>query len=219
MRFIAAALRLFAVLAAMCFVAPYASAQAVEGKDFKPIPPQATSGDKIEVIEFFSYACPHCATLEGPMSQWLKRKPADVEFKRVPAVFNPTWAEFARVYYTLEALGVADKLHHEVFAAVHNQKLRLNEPKVLADWAATKGLDKQKVTDTFNSFTVQSLAKRAADLTHRYSVEFTPSVVVAGRYITGPSMTSPGREVDFPRFFQVLDQMIASQRKKPAGKK
>src|SRR6187455_1060271 len=81
----------------------------VAGKDFKPVnPPQPTTPGKVEVIEFFSYACPHCHSLAGPLATWLKRKPADVEFKRVPAVFNDTWLQYARVYYTLEALGVVD---------------------------------------------------------------------------------------------------------------
>src|SRR5688500_11003782 len=108
-------LRAFAAALTLSFAAG-AYAQ-VPGKDFTPVtPPQPTeSGNKIEVIEFFSYACPHCSTLEGPLTAWLKKKPADVEFKRVPVVFHETWAPLARLYYTLEALGAVDKLHGEVF--------------------------------------------------------------------------------------------------------
>ena len=193
----------------------------VAGKDFKPVnPPQPTPPGKVEVIEFFSYGCPHCHTLAAPLSTWLTRKPGDVEFKRVPAVFNDTWLQYARVYYTLEALGVVDKLHHDVFAAIHKQNMRLNDPKVFAEWAATKGLDRQKVIDTHNSFAVQSLAQRAAELTRRYGVDFTPSMIVDGKYITGPSLTATGNEASFDRFFKVLDQMIATARKPAAtGKK
>ena len=112
-----------ALLCGLALSAFVAHAQTA-GKDFKPInPPQPTPPGKVELIEFFSYACPHCHSLSGPLAAWLKRKPADVEFKRVPAVFNDIWLQYARVYYTLEALGLVDKLHHEVFAAVHNQKL------------------------------------------------------------------------------------------------
>lgn len=209
------------VSAALFFslAATVASAQ-VAGKDFQPVnPPQPTeTGKKIEVIEFFSYACPHCYSLQAPLRTWLKRKPADVEFRRVPAVFQDSWMPFARIYYTLETMGAVDKVHHDVFAAIHDQKVRLQDPKVLFDWAGTKGVDKQKFMDTYNSFTVQSRTQRATDVTRRYDVQFTPALVVDGRYLTGPSMTATGNSVDYDRFFKVLDQLIAVARKNHAAK-
>lgn len=208
----------FVMLALMLGAGP-ASAQTV-GKDYELLkPPQPTdSPGKVEVIEFFSYACPHCFSLQAPLSGWLKRKPAHVEFKRIPAIFQDAWIPYARIYYTIEALGLVDKLHHEVFAAVHNQKLKLQDTKVLFDWAASKGVDRQKFSDAYNSFAVQSLTKRAAEITRRYNVPFTPAVVVDGRYLTGPSMTSSGNSVDYNNFFSVLDRLIATSRKTTGGK-
>jgi thiol:disulfide interchange protein DsbA len=192
----------------------------VAGKDFQLInPPQPTeSGNKIEVIEFFSYACPHCHSLQPSLATWLKRKPADVEFRRIPAVFQDNWIPFARIFYTLDAMGLVDKLHHDVFAAIHDQRVRLQEPKVLFDWVASKGVDKQNFIDTYNSFSVQSRTQRATDVTRRYNVPFTPAIVVDGRYLTGPSMTATGNAVDYDRFFKVLDQIIASARKNHSAK-
>jgi thiol:disulfide interchange protein DsbA len=212
-------LRLLAALICLSFVASGALAQA-PGKEFVPItPPQPTeSGNKIEVIEFFSYACPHCATLEGPLNAWLKKKPADVEFKRVPVVFQESWAPFARLYWTLEAMGLVDKLHGEVFRAIHDQKARLQDQKTMTDWIGGKGVDRQKFTDTYNSFSVQSRTKLSNDVTRRYSVEFTPAIAVQGRWLTGPSMLSSGHVVDYDRFFKVLDQLIATSRKAPSSK-
>ena len=212
-------LRLIAVIVCLFAVAGAGRAQ-VAGKDFQPVNPvQPTeSGNKVEVIEFFSYACPHCSSLQAPLSTWLKRKPADVEFRRIPAIFQEGWVPFARIYYTLEAMGLVDKLHHDVFAAVHEQKVRLQETKVLFDWVATKGVDKQKFMDTYNSFSVQSRTQRAVELTRRYAIEFTPALVVDGRHVTGPSMTSIGNTIDYDRFFKVLDQLIAGARKTRGGK-
>jgi protein dithiol oxidoreductase (disulfide-forming) len=189
-------------------------------KDFQALnPPQPTeSGNKVEVIEFFSYACPHCHSLQPSLKAWLSRKPADVEFRRAPAVFQDNWIPFARIYYTLDAMGLIDKLHHEVFSAIHEQRLRLQEPKVLFDWVATKGVDKQKFVDTYNSFSVQSRTQRATDVTRRYNIPFTPALVVDGRYLTGPSMTATGNTVDYDRFFKVLDQIIATARKNHSAK-
>jgi thiol:disulfide interchange protein DsbA len=212
-------LRLIAAVIVLGFAAGGACAQ-VAGKDFQPVnPPQPTeTGNKVEVIEFFSYACPHCAHLEAPLNAWLKKKPADVELRRVPVVFNESWGPFARLYYTVESMGLVDKLHGEIFAAVHEQKVRLQDPNVLFNWVATKGVDKQKFMDTYNSFSVQSRTQRAPDATRRYNVEFTPAFVVNGRYLTAPSMTATGNTVDYNQFFKVLDHLIAIARKGQGGK-
>lgn len=207
--------------AAVIFVAVAGSASAqVAGKDFRAVtPPQPTeTGNKVEVIEFFSYACPHCQTLESPLAAWLKRKPADVEFRRVPVVFRDDWAPLARLYFTLEAMGLVEKLNREVFAAIHDQRVRLQDPNVLFDWVAKKGVEKQKFMDTFNSFSVQSRTQRSRDLAARYTVDFTPAIVVNGRFLTAPSMTSTSAPVDFDKFFKVVDHLIATSRKTTPSK-
>ena len=209
-------LRVLAAAFTLSFITGAAFAQApVAGKDYVAVtPPQPTeSGNKIEVIEFFSYACPHCSTLEGPLTAWLKKKGADVELKRVPTVFHESWAPYARLYYTLEAMNLVDKLHGEVFKAIHDQKMKLQDPKTMADWVAKKGVDPKKFTETYNSFAVQSRTKLSNDMSRRYSVEFTPALIVNGRFLTGPSMTSAGPTVDYNRFFAVVDQLIATTRK------
>jgi thiol:disulfide interchange protein DsbA len=208
--------RVLFFIAAMCLAAGIASAEVVAGRDYELIkPPQPTeSGNKVEVIEFFSYACPHCNALQPSLRSWLKRKPADVEFRRLPVVFQESWVPFARIYYTVEAMGLTDKLHHEVFTAIHEQKIRLQEPEVLFGWVTSQGIDRKKFTDTYNSFAVQSRAQRAADVTRRYDIPYTPVIVVDGRYLTAPSMTSKGASsVDYDGYFKALNQVIALARK------
>jgi len=216
MRGLLSVLRLIVAAATFSFAASGAIAQSpVPGKDYTPVtPPQPTdSGNKVEVIEFFSYACPHCSTLEGPLNAWLRKRSADVDFKRVPVVFHETWAPLARLYYTLEAMNLVDRLHGEVFKTIHEQRVRLQDAKAIEDWAAGKGVDRQKFKDAYNSFAVQSRTKLSNDMSRRYNVEFTPALIVNGRFLTGPSMTSPGNTVDYDRFFRVVDQLIASSRK------
>src|SRR5512139_1865614 len=99
----------------------------VVDKDYRLItPPQRTdSGKKIEVIEFFSYACPHCADFEPSLQDWLKRKPKDVEYRAVPMVFRDAWRPLAKLYFALEQMGLADKYHMKVFDAIHKQGQQL----------------------------------------------------------------------------------------------
>jgi thiol:disulfide interchange protein DsbA len=92
-----------------------------EGIEYQELdqPQPVANKDKAEVIEFFSYACPHCYNLEPNVIKWVKTKPENVKFIQVPAIFNPKWEAFASIYYTAEVLGVADKLHPIIFEAIH----------------------------------------------------------------------------------------------------
>lgn len=196
-------------------------AQAVAGRDYRALasPQPVTTGARIEVLEFFYYGCPHCSNLQGPLSAWLKRKPADVEFKRTPAIFQESWMPLTKAYFTIEAMGLVDKLHHDVFTAIHEKKVRLQDQKVLFDWVASQGVDRQKFMETYNSFAVQSRAQRAKEVTASYDIPGTPAVIVDGRYLTAPSLTlNPDNSINYERYFKVLDEVIALARKTRGAK-
>jgi thiol:disulfide interchange protein DsbA len=198
----------------------------VAGRDYTLVkPPQPTdTGSKIEVREFFWYGCPHCAHLQPSLRAWLKRKPADAELKHQPAAFQESWLQLARTYYTIEALGLVDKLHYEVFDAIHNQHTLdpatlARDPASLFNWVASKGVDRKKFVAAYNSFGVLSRTKGTIDITERYGIQGTPTLVVDGRYLTAPSMTlRPDNTIDYDRFWQVVDQLVAMARKNRGGK-
>ncbi|MEO8738570.1 MAG: thiol:disulfide interchange protein DsbA/DsbL [Casimicrobiaceae bacterium] len=178
-------LQVVGILAALVLQSASA-ADLVEGKEYSrlKIPHAVDTGKKIEVIEFFSYGCPHCNDLEPYLQAWVKTLPPDVQFRRVPVMFQDRWKSLARDYYTLEALGEDLRLSPDVFKAVHVSSLPLYQEKAFVDWAASKGLDKTKVADTYNSFGVDSKMKRAAVLAQEYNVQAVPTVVVDGKFLT-----------------------------------
>ena len=220
MKSIASFLRPAAGLLAL-LVCCAAAAQPVPGRDYRVMsaPQPVESGKRIEVLEFFWYGCPHCNALQPPLRVWLKQKPADVEFRRVPAVFSDSWIPLTWTYYALEAMGIVDKLHYDVFDAIHEQKVRLSDQKVLFDWAAKQGVDANKFAETYNSFGVKSRGMRSIEMTKAYDIPGTPALIVDGKYLVAPSMIlKPDKTtVDYERYFQVLDQVIAIARKERAA--
>jgi len=150
--------------------------------ELKPPQPVDTDGKKIEVVEFFWYGCPHCYNLEPLLEAWVKKLPPDVQFRRIPAVFNDRWALDAAIFYTFEALGVLDKLHRPFFDAIHRDHLRSENQAAMSEWLSKNGVDPKKFYETFKSFGVQSKTKRAAQLSVAYKIDGTPAMAVQGRY-------------------------------------
>ena len=172
-------------LFSLFLVAPLiAFAQGSGGKfsELKPTQPVSVEGNKIEVIEFFWYGCPHCYNLEPFIETWLKKLPPDVQFRRVPAVFNPRWEHDAEIYYTFEALGVLDKVHKPFFDAIHRDALRTDSPEALAQWLQKHGIDPKKFNETMKSFTVKSRTGRAKQMSVAYAIDGTPAMAVQGKY-------------------------------------
>ncbi|MFO1315988.1 MAG: thiol:disulfide interchange protein DsbA/DsbL [Burkholderiales bacterium] len=190
--------RIAGAIVAFCAAAAFAAgagAQGLaEGTQYLRIknPQPVESGKNIEVIEFFSYGCPHCGELEPHLQSWLKNKPADVTFRRIPVMFQPRWEGLARVYYTLDALGEEAKLTPEVFTAVHGKGLQLWDEKVFLDWAAAKGLDRKKVEDMWKSFGVAGKVNRAKQLAGAYQIQSVPTIIVDGKFTTGPERLPNG---------------------------
>jgi DSBA-like thioredoxin domain. len=166
-----------------------------------PVPVEGTN--KIEVIEFFWYGCIHCYNLEPALESWLKTLPNDVEFRRVPAVFNERWGLDASIYYAMEALGLVDKLHRPLFDAIHKNRLRTDNQQAFSEWLTQQGVDAKKFIETVQSFGVRSKTRRAVQLTVAYKVDGTPAMAVHGRY-TVPAQAN---------VFQVVDSLVDRVRK------
>jgi len=176
--------RIFSLLVTALAVAPLiAFAQArYQYTELKPPQPVEGDGKKIEVVEFFWYGCPHCYNLEPVLETWLKKLPPDVQFRRVPAVFNPRWEHDAEIFYTFDALGVLDKVHQRFFEAIHKDGLRTDNPEALAQWLQRNGVDPKKFNETMKSFTVKSRTGRAKQMSVGYNIDGTPAMAVQGKY-------------------------------------
>jgi protein dithiol oxidoreductase (disulfide-forming) len=185
------AMRLFFCWLALASVALPAGAQQLQRDvDYRLISQQPlAAGDRIEVIDFFFYACPYCNELEPHLARWQKRMPADVVFRRVPVVRHDSWAPLAKTYFTLEAMGAAERLHAAAYQGYHDDNLPLGQEKVAADWAEKQGLDRERFLAIYRSDDVRAKVERARQMTRDYDIQGTPTIVVDGRFLTSSGMT------------------------------
>jgi len=202
--------RFFAIVLAACLALPgLVSAQdKFAYSELQQRQPAETATGKIEVIEFFWYGCPHCYNLEPTLDTWLKKLPSDVQFVRVPAVFNERWQYDATLYYTFEAMNLVQKLHRPFFDAIHRDGLRTDNQQALAEWLKKQGVDDKRFFDTMKSMGVDTRVRRAIHLTVAYHIDGTPAMAVRGRYTVSAQQ---GRSQQ--GMLDTVDYLVAQARK------
>jgi thiol:disulfide interchange protein DsbA len=200
-----------ALISALVPSAVHAQAKKPEaGTDYMLVDPRApvdAPAGKIEVVEFFWYACPHCNAFEPTLEAWVKKLPKDVAFRRVPVAFRDDFVPQQRLYFALETMGLLDTLHAKVFAAIHVEKLNLTRGDAITDWVVKQGVDKAKFLEQYNSFTTATKASRSTQLQNAYKVEGVPALGVAGRFYTDGSLAR-----SMERALQVVESLVTGQR-------
>lgn len=182
------------------------AANAREGADYKVLQAQAPleSTDRIDVLGFFWFGCPHCYTLEPALKAWAAKLPADVAFRKVHV---PWRDQLQQLYYSLEALNKLS-LIDKVFEAVHKDKVSLQNAQQMADWISRHGVEAKAFQDAFDSFGVRTRMKRAAQLAEAYRLEGVPALGVAGKYLTAPSMAGSNQQA-----LAVVDELLSIERR------
>jgi len=204
--------KLFFILAVLLACGVALADEFKEGVNYKTIEQQPTSsGDKIEVLEFFWFGCPHCYAFEPSIEAWLKNKPANVEFIRVPAVFRPSWTLHARLYYALEIMGQDKRLVPVVFEYLNKQRRKLDSIDQILNFVSKHGIDRSEFLDTMNSFAVESRIRKAQQLQQDYAIEGVPTIAVNGKYVVNGTMAG-----SHEKMIQVMDYLIQKESKKEA---
>ena len=207
--------RHFSALAAASLglgLARFADAQGpiVAGQDYQPVTtptPVAAPAGTVDVVEFFSYACPHCFEFEPTLEAWLKTKPAGVHFHRYPVRFLQNYTNFQPMYYTLEQMDLVDAMQQKVFNAVHLEHQRLDKPDDIAAFMAKNGVDAKRFMSIFGSFATRAKVQQGNQLMDTYGINGVPTIVVGGTYQTSPTLAK-GAE----RTTAVVEQLVAKMR-------
>lgn len=214
-------MRIFAALMGVIFSATAFSAepaapslifQYLEGKDYvvleKPVP-TSTPG-KVEVVEVFSYLCPHCYHFDPILTAWMKQQKPDVALVQIHASWSPAMESYQRGFYTLEALKIKEKAHAAVFDAIHKSQKEFKDAQAWADFLAPYGVKKEAVIATYNSDAITKQAARSSELFRNYQISGTPEMVVDGKYRISTRFT--GSQEEMLKVVQFLVNKARSER-------
>ena len=201
-----------AALPAASLAQPKGPTAGVQYREVKPPQPTDT-GNKIEVLEFFQYSCPHCYSFTPDLERWRKKRGADIEYRHLPINWDNGTVNHTKTFYALEQMGLLDKLHEKFFAVIHRERRRMLDTNEIADFMAANGVDRAQWLSNFNSFGLNARVSRAGQVWRAYKIDGTPAVGIDGRFVTAPSMTG-GRE----GAIAVMDYLV-DQAKRERGKK
>jgi thiol:disulfide interchange protein DsbA len=181
-------------LGAMTFTALSASASPADpknGVEYKTLaaPQPVDTGKKVEVLEFFDYACPHCFAFDPSLSAWVKKQGDNIVFKRMHISRSGTELPQQRMYFTLQAMGLLnDAMHAKIFTEIHVNKNRMNRDELVFDFVAKQGVDKQKFIDTYRGFGIAGSVRKATAMMDAYGIDSWPMIAIDGKYVTSPTM-------------------------------
>ncbi|MER7847944.1 thiol:disulfide interchange protein DsbA/DsbL [Kitasatospora sp. NPDC096077] len=184
-----------------------------EGAQFVRLdhPQPVRENARTEAVEFFWYDCGHSQALEQPLQAWAEKHRSDVALRRVPAIWQGspdegTQRAHARLYYTLERLGLVERLQVSAFRAIHTDRADLTTETAATDWAVRHGVDAQSFRTAYDSAEVRTSVDDAAAQFVRYGINELPTVVVQGEYRTSP--TKAGGVEAMP---EVLDYLVQQE--------
>lgn len=193
--------------------APLLTAGLVAGRDYVLIgdgSPFDTAAGKVELVEFFNYACPACNAFNPQFSEWKKKLGADVHVVYAPLDFRPDFVQYARAYYAAEALGVADKAHDAVYDAIHQLHTLPGEgqppdqARIAEFYAKFYGVKQDEFLQLMDSFAVNAKIGRARAFAMKSQVRSTPSLVINGRYLV--------KGESWDDMLKISDQLIQKER-------
>ncbi len=204
------------LLTLLVLFAPYTSgfAESFEQsyQEIRPAQPTQATAGKIEVLEVFWYGCPHCYDFEPHLTQWLKSKPEDVQFRRMPAIFRENWIPHAKAYFTAVKMDMVDKIHRPLFDALHKEKRPIYSNDAIKDFVVERGVDGDEFSRIYDSNEIETKVKQALIMGQRYGVTGVPSVIVNGKYLTSGRFTGT-----FEGLLKVVDQLVDKERQELKG--
>ncbi|MCZ6504311.1 MAG: thiol:disulfide interchange protein DsbA/DsbL [Gammaproteobacteria bacterium] len=188
----------------------------VEGEHYTLLEkPRRIRGEKIEVMEFFSYGCVHCYNFDPELNDWVVANIDRVKFIRTPAISSDYWRILGRNYYTMDRLGIVDDYHLSFFREVHEVKRNFTSLNRLGDYFDGKGTTADEYKKVFSSPEVSRKIAAADQMARRLQVASVPTIIVHGKY-----MIRPTRSVGTARMLEVMDFLVNKELKnseEPSG--
>jgi len=214
-RLVAALVTILALAGAAAGAQAQAQQPPVSGRDYHELSPArpVSTGNRIEVIEFFYYGCPICYEAEPQVARWLMKTGPAVALIRVPAVFTSEGSQsFARTFFTLGEMNEIARLHWPIYDNHHFDGKELDQEKNIVAFVSSNGVDAKRFTELWHSPEIAAKLESARKALDTYDIKGVPTFVVDGKYLTSARIAGGTKEM-----MRVVDYLVgraAAERKK-----
>jgi thiol:disulfide interchange protein DsbA len=177
-----------------------------EGRHYELIEPLPTRNpEKIEVIEFFWFGCGHCFSLEQLIKDWKSEVSSEVDFFRLPVVWNAQTKTHAKLFFATETLQVPEAIQG-IFSAIHyNRKMMLSDKEIIPFFQGY-GIQENKYLAATNSFGLKNNLRKAELFAFKYGIKGVPAFIVNGKY-----KVSATREIGTEDLLDVVNYLIEKE--------
>lgn len=177
-----------------------------EGRHYELIEPLPTRNpEKIEVIEFFWFGCGHCFSLEQLIKDWKSEISSEVDFFRLPVVWNAQTKTHAKLFFATETLRVPEAIQG-IFSAIHyNRKMMLSDKEIIPFFQGY-GIQEDKYLAATNSFGLKNNLRKAELFAFKYGIKGVPAFIVNGKY-----KVSATREIGTEDLLDVVNYLIEKE--------
>ena len=177
-----------------------------EGRHYELIEPLPTRNpEKIEVIEFFWFGCGHCFSLEQLIKDWKSEVSSEVDFFRLPVVWNAQTKTHAKLFFATETLRVPEAIQG-IFSAIHyNTKMMLSDKEIIPFFQGY-GIQEDKYLAATNSFGLKNNLRKAELFAFKYGIKGVPAFIVNGKY-----KVSATREIGTEDLLDVVNYLIEKE--------
>ena len=175
--------KLFSMLAVLLLSSTLHANSFNEGEHYEVIGDAPST--KPQVMEFFSYFCPHCYNFEPIAKQLKAQLPADVPFKRSPVAFmgREMGPELQKAFALAEILKVDDKITPALFAMIHQKRTPPRNREEVKSLFTSVGVSAEDFDSNINSMPVLSVVAEYDSQREKLDIRSVPAFVVNNRYL------------------------------------
>ncbi len=155
-------------------------------------------GKTVEIIEFMSFYCGHCYSLERYIPMIKGNFPGRIRWRTIPVYWGSGSSKPGEAYLLAEGRGKGEEMKGAIFHARFVEKRDIGDIEVLERLASSIGLD-FGFSRSLRTGEKAEVAREALKMVDAYSIGSTPTLVIAGNIKTNTEMAGSDDMSTFAR--------------------